>query len=123
MLRCPYCDRLAVLLSGVDVYPHRPDLDDRLFWVCRVCDAWVGCHPGTARPMGTLANESLRRSRRSAHAAFDPLWRSGVMTRKQAYTWLAGALNVAIEDCHIGMFGASKCRRVVKVSQEYLQAR
>ncbi len=110
---CPYCNTPAALRDGMAVYPHRPDLKHKHFWVCNDCDAWVGCHPGTNRPLGRLANGALRRAKMAAHAAFDPLWKSGAMRRKQAYTWLAGKLGIAVENCHIGMFDEADCQRVI----------
>ena len=37
--------------------------------------------------MGSLANAELRRKRIQAHAAFDRLWESGLMSKKQAYVF------------------------------------
>lgn len=119
---CPYCHRPAELVTGVDIYTHRPDLIDKLFWRCRPCDAWVGCHPkhpgrnptGTA-PLGRLANAELRRWKQRAHVAFDPLWRSGQMSRKDAYRWLRQALGVSAANCHIGMMDVDACKAVIAV--------
>ena len=93
---CSYCGAAATLVTGARLYAHRPELAGRSFWECAACQAWVGCHtprgdddPDCPRPLGTLADASLRRWRNSAHALFDPIWRSGSMSRGQAYTWLA----------------------------------
>lgn len=78
---CDYCGRPARLVGGAEVYPHRPDLSSKRFWLCRPCDAWVGCHPkaeprrgglgdGTV-PLGRLANADLRRAKQRAHAAVE----------------------------------------------------
>jgi hypothetical protein len=98
----------------VDVYPDRPELAARLFWVCWPCDAWVSCRSGDAnhQPLGSLANEELRLARRSAHAAFDPLWKDGEMTREAAYEWLAHAMRMPRMNCHIGAMDAEECQRV-----------
>lgn len=69
---------------------------------------------GTA-PLGRMANASLRRLKQEAHAAFDPLWRSGDMTRAQAYSWLAQHLGVSDNNCHIGMMDEDGCRAVVHI--------
>jgi hypothetical protein len=65
--------------------------------------------------MGRLANPELRRAKSAAHAAFDPLWKSRKMGRKQAYAWLARELGISVANCHIGMFDVDACRSVVKV--------
>lgn len=111
-VECNYCGGPAELHGGPAVYPDRKDLQDRCFWVCWNCRAWVGCHSGTDRPFGGLANDELRHARISAHASFDPLWEQGRMTRRDAYAWLAKALGIPKEQCHIGMLCLADCRRV-----------
>lgn len=113
---CPYCGNKATMKTGVDIYPHRCDLRHLRFWACTPCAAWVGCH-ATGVPLGSLANASLRACRASAHAAFDPLWKTGVIPgRSAAYAWLADQLGVAIQHCHIAMFDEAQCKQVVEVA-------
>lgn len=117
---CPYCNNEAQLVGGDAIYPHRPDLHSLRFWKCTPCDAWVGCHAGTERPLGRLANAELRRAKMEAHAAFDPLWKSGQMKRKDAYGWLTTQLGIKRHDCHIGAFDVETCLRVVEVCKSAL---
>lgn len=120
---CPYCDEPAVLVPGIVVYPRRPDLARKPVWRCRPCDAWVGCHDGTERPLGRLANAELRQAKQAAHAAFDPLWkrkmeRDGVSKTKArgaGYRWLAEQLGIEARRCHIGKMSVEECRRVVEI--------
>lgn len=114
-LLCPYCASKPELVGGDVVYPHRHDLYAKWFYLCRPCDAYVGCHPGTTKPLGRLANAELRKAKNAAHAAFDPLWKDGKRKRKEAYAWLATQIGVAGKNCHIGMFDVETCRRVVEV--------
>jgi hypothetical protein len=124
---CPYCGQPAKLVGGDAIYPHRSDLFDLAFWQCAPCDAYVGCHKkgvtflmnkrqvrsdGTI-PLGRLANAQLRKAKSAAHAAFDPLWKSGRMTRREAYAWLATTLGISSDNCHIGMMDADACQAVV----------
>ena len=115
-VRCD-CGRECRLVFGREIYPHRMDLFSRKFWKCDSCAAWVGCHPGGTRPLGRPANAALRKQRQSVHAAFDPLWKSGTMTRTAAYSKLAEGLGVAKQNCHIGMFDAAQCERALVVVQ------
>jgi hypothetical protein len=115
MVQCNYCGASAELVSGIVVYPHRPDLYHRQFWRCKPCEAYVSCHDGTTHPMGRLANPELRAAKIRAHAAFDPLWRARGWKRNAAYRWLAHELGIAREACHIGMFDLELCRRVAVV--------
>lgn len=112
---CPYCHEPAPLVTGREVYPHRPDLFAMSFYACLPCDARVGCHPGTTKPLGRLANAEGRKLKMAAHAAFDPIWKDGKRKRKDAYRWLADELGIEVNRCHIGYFNEDECRRVVAV--------
>lgn len=107
------------MVSGNVIYPHRSDLFYKRFWLCAPCDAYVGCHEGTERPLGRLANAELRRAKMAAHAVFDPLWRNGHMKRSQAYGWLADQLGIPCTECHIGEFDVDRCRLVVALCNFY----
>lgn len=90
-------------------------------WVCSnypKCDAYVGCHKGTTIPLGRLANEKLRALKKEAHRQFDPLWKSGLMSRKNAYKWLATMLRIPIEDCHIGLFDIKMCQKTINLCKK-----
>lgn len=110
---CDYCKNPAERVTGKEVYPHRPDLAGKIIYRCVPCDAWVGCHPGSAVPLGRLADRHLRKWKMTAHAHFDPMWKKGKMRRAQAYAWLAEALGIKATDCHIGMFDVEMCKAVV----------
>ena len=69
------------------------------------CDAYVRVQPGTAIPLGTLANGELRALRRETHHYFDQLYTSGRMTKQEAYRWLANFLQAPQSQAHIGYLG------------------
>lgn len=106
---CPYCSAPTALVGGDVIYPHRTDLAEKKFWICYPCDAYVGCHPGTERPLGTPAKAVLRGMRSRVHAALDPLWRTGKMRRNEVYAQLATEMGIPPEKCHVGMFDADQC--------------
>ena len=124
---CPYCGQNAETCEGTFIYPHRPDLYLKKFWVCQGCDAWVGCHEGTETPLGRLANAELRKAKGNAHAAFDRLWKAKMRrdkckkheARGAAYRWLSQQLGTSPEETHIGMFDVALCKRVVEVCKPY----
>lgn len=124
---CPYCGQDAALVSGDVVYPNRADLGDKRFWRCADCSAWVGCHPGTDRPLGRLADADLRAAKQRAHASFDPLWQTKMRrertgkgeARGAGYIWLANQLGIAFAECHIGMFDVATCDRVVAICKPF----
>lgn len=65
--------------------------------------------------MGRLADAHLRAAKQRAHKNFDPLWKSGKMTRREAYKWLASNMGISEEECHIGMFSEAQCSQVVNI--------
>lgn len=105
---CSECSGAGKLTDGRTIYPHRPDLYAKAFYRCD-CGAYVGCHPGTKRALGTPAGPETRRARSAAHAAFDPLWKSGRMKRSAAYRALAERLNIPAAHCHISWMDAATC--------------
>lgn len=129
-ITCDYCRQPAPLVTGRELYPHRPDLWEKNFYRCAPCDAHVGCHPpedsprggmgdGTV-PLGRLANAELRRLKSAAHASFDPLWQGSRMRRRDAYLWLAQELGIEPHECHIGMFDEDQCRRAIAAVHRYV---
>lgn len=118
LLKCPYCGNDAELTAGYKVYPHRPDLAGLKIWACFPCDAWVGTHKNSQdhKPLGRMANAELRKAKMAAHAAFDPWWKSGQMTRHAAYKRLSELMGLDPKDTHIGMFDVEQCKSVVLLS-------
>lgn len=126
---CAYCGAPAQLLADSSRIYHGRDFGP--VWRCDPCEAHVGCHPGTVKPLGRLANAELRQAKAAAHAAFDPLWRAKIArtgcaksrARGAGYAWLAAQMGVEVRDCHIGMFDVAQCVRVVEVCRAARKAR
>ena len=49
----------------------------------------------------------------AVHRVFDPLWKSGRMTRSEAYAALSAALGISSANCHVGMFDVDHCKAAV----------
>ena len=114
-VKCDYCHRDAKRVGAEKIYPHRRDLIGKWFWECEPCGAYVGCHPGTTNALGRLANAELRRAKQGVHRVLDPLWKSKKMCRSEAYALLAKGLNIAPQNCHVGMFDVHTCEAAVNV--------
>jgi len=114
---CQHCGCEAALVGGKEIYPHRPDLYYKSFYLCQ-CGAYVGTHPGTTNPLGRPSNAELRKAKAAAHAVFDPIWQSREMGRKAAYRWLGEQLGIPASEVHIGWFDLQMCARVLKVCLE-----
>jgi hypothetical protein len=125
---CPYCQQPAIFRpDSVRIYGH----DYGPLWECTACAAWVGVHRETGRPLGRLADSSLRSWKRRTHLVFDGLWRDAQgaypeirsvrhierIARTRAYLWLADQLRVPADACHIGAFDIDGCRVVIATIQ------
>jgi len=114
---CPYCNIKAKKVGGKVIYPRRPDLYHHKFYLCKKCGARVGINKVTGKPLGTLANYELRIDRMNAHKCFDKLWKSKKYSRSEAYEYLASAMGISTDKCHIGMFNSSQCEEVIKITR------
>lgn len=88
------------------------DNEDRIIYGCQP----LGCRGIPRRPIyGTPAEpgSDLAKARIAAHAAFDPLWQSGRMTRSRAYSKLAWRLGIPKHQAHMQMFDKAMCERVI----------
>ena len=65
---CRYCGGVVRLAPAAEVYgvaaARRLGIEREKFYQCQNCNARVGCHKGTTRPLGNLANETLRLKRK-----------------------------------------------------------
>lgn len=100
--------------SRHDVALHRTQTRYGGRWSCPALGCTVVAWEGQT---STPADQETRDARRAAHDAFDPLWRSGRMRRREAYARLAKFLGISKARCHIGMFGLDRCKQVLKFVQ------
>ena len=119
-LKC-HCGRPAVLRSAEGICKtHRPGA---MVYVCSdypACNSFVMAHPNTLAPMGSLAGPELRRLRYEAHQEFDRLYKTGLMTRNEAYRWLSYIVQAPMSHAHIGHLGEYYCRMVIRESRKLL---
>lgn len=118
---CRYCGSPVVFTSNAEIYGK--EYGNGKCYLCRNCRAFVGVHTGTETPLGTLANEELRRYRKAAHFWFDKIWKkpTRITTRYKAYEWLSNELGLPREKTHIGMFEKDQCEQAIKIAQRILQ--
>jgi ssDNA-binding Zn-finger/Zn-ribbon topoisomerase 1 len=84
------------------------------------CRGTHGAHPDGS-PMGTPGDTLTREARMRAHEIFDQLWKTGKMSRDDAYKWLAQKLGMTKETAHIGRFDVKTCERVIKHAKARLK--
>ena len=54
---------------------------------------------------------------RKAHAVFDPIWKSGIIERGLAYSWLARELGIEYADCHFSEMSVPQLKRAIGVCE------
>ena len=107
---CPYCGKKAKLIDSAELYGRSYGYG----YYCKEDDAYVGCHPGTKKPLGIPADNTTRQMRKEAHNAFNALWHGGWFSnRTEAYGWLASKLDIPYAAAHIGSFDVEMCRKVI----------
>ena len=109
---CPYCQREVQKVKSKDVYGYT---GYGTVYICYPCNAYVGSHKATRKPLGTVAKIGRRNARRRAHTVFDPIWKNGISTRFEAYKWLAEKLEIELKICHIGYFDEVQCDKIVQI--------
>lgn len=111
---CPYCQ------GDVDISHHRYIYNGRSFgkwpWVYACddfedCGAYVGMHPFTDIPLGTLADAKTRKARKECKASFNDYLAVTNKTRSEAYSTLAAEMEIDEHNCHFGWFTAEQCEK------------
>lgn len=112
---CRYCGSEVVFTSNAEIYGK--EYGNGKCFLCRNCRAYVGVHTETLTPLGTLANDELRKWRNKAHNEFDKLWKGNtrIMTRHNAYGWLAKQMNLTRDETHIALFEIEQCKKVLEL--------
>jgi hypothetical protein len=109
---CHLCGSDAVRIGEHrEVYGGRQYGEWPYVYLCEGCGSYVGLHPFTAIPLGALADADMRRARKDCKAPFQWLVEECVMTRTEAYEWLAGELGIPVDECHFGWFDVETCHK------------
>lgn len=117
---CPHCGGAVERVSNSVIY--RKEYGPWPFayrCVVDACDSYVGLHPKTDIPLGTLANKAMRAARKQAKAMLAPMWEVDGMDKTAVYSWLARKMGITdVNHCHIGWMGIEECKRVVEICIE-----
>lgn len=118
---CRYCNGAVDLVDNSEIYNGRSYGDWPYAYLCSCCRAYVGLHPDTDLPLGTLADKPTREARNATKKTFETIWRDQYMSRAEAYAWLAGKLGISVADCHFGLFEPAQCKLAEQFSVAYLR--
>jgi len=108
---CTYCLNQAEWVENKEIYGKNYG-KSFMVWLCKPCDAYVGCHNNTKTPLGTLANRKTRDWRKKAHAIFDPIWKNKHIKRDRAYGFLRRRLG---HEIHIGESDVNTCKIIIEL--------
>ena len=73
---CDFCGNEAEWVENKEVYGRNYG-KSVMIWLCKPCDAYVGCHNNTMKSLGTIANKETREWRQRAHKIYDTFWDRG----------------------------------------------
>ncbi len=113
---CPYCNNEAPWVENKELYGKNYG-KSYMMYLCKPCNAYVGCHENTRKPLGTMTNSEGREWRKKAHAAIDPLWKSKQMSRNDVYTCLKVALG---KEIHVGESDVEQCKRIIEIAESII---
>lgn len=113
----PICPCGAPMVLRTTRKYRRPNGDDTVFWGCSMYPACLHTHGAhrNGKPLGIPANRRTRGARYRLHREFDQFWKSGAMSRRQAYGALAGLMGMTEDECHIGRFDLQQCERAIEL--------
>lgn len=123
--KCPYCGAEIFLKENDFIYKKR--INKGYVYVCGnypQCNSYVGTH-SDKKPLGRLANKSLRNYKKTAHLYFDTIWRykknvlKDYKARGKAYKWLASVMSKKAKDAHIGHFNEEETKKVIDICKPY----
>jgi len=107
-----YCNNKEIYGQSYGAWP--------MVWLCRQCNAYVGCHKNSITPLGTLANAETRDWRKRAKEPFLELVATRFNNnRTTAYKWLAEQMGIDSAECHFGMFNVERCKLALAVVTEH----
>ena len=112
-MKCPYCNNEAQWTENKEIYGKNYGRS-YMVYLCKPCDAYVGCHNNTRKPLGTMANKETRLWRNKAHVVFDPMWKMGVLSRDEAYKRLSKKMG---KETHIAESDVETCKKIVEICQ------
>lgn len=103
---CPACRGTVELVNNARIYGGRSYGGWPYAYICSPCDRYVGLHPHTDLPLGTLADKETRESRKRNKRDFFVLLKRSKMSRARLYQHLADVMGIPVEECHWGLFTA-----------------
>lgn len=116
---CRYCKGEVVLVPNEQVY-GKPYGNWPYMYICISCEAYVGLHPHTDLPLGTMADKPLRMARKIHKKFFQQLLETWDKSRGQLYKWLADQMEIDSKQCHWSLFELADCAKAGDICRKQL---
>lgn len=117
---CNVCQSSRVIYTENKILYKQNVGDWPMCYYCLGCRASVSCHDGTNIPKGLLANREVKAYRTLAHEAFDKIWMQRIMTRFEAYQWLADKLGLPVEKASISQLSKENLIKAIELSNNFI---
>lgn len=118
---CDICSSNSIVSCTNDkVYSSKKYGEWPWIYMCNDCKSYVGMHPFTNIPLGSLANYELRMLRTQSKKVFYEYMDSTGISRTQAYVNLAKAMKMTVNECHFGWFKEDDCKRAIVALRELI---
>lgn len=121
--KCPHCGGQVGIKKNSVVYNGRTYGEWPWVYMCLNrghCDSYVGMHPFTNIPLGTLANPEIRESRKKVKNIFYAYLDKADVSRSKGYQQLAAMMDIDKSECHFGWFDVDACDKAEKALNEMM---
>lgn len=108
-VKCNCCGSTCVFLVPNEEIYGKSYGDWPYAYFCDDCGAYVGVHPNTDIPLGTMADKELREARKKAKSAWQSACKMLGLDRAKGYAWLAKQMGIEASECHFGWFDVHRC--------------
>lgn len=108
---CPSCNKEAPWVENKEKYGKNYG-KSYMCYFCKECEYYVGCHNNTRAPLGTMISKEHCKYRKAVHNKIDPIWREGILTRKEVYQKISKQLGYTY---HTGEADIETCKKVLEL--------
>ncbi|GAA0353567.1 DUF3268 family zinc-finger domain-containing protein [Morganella psychrotolerans] len=117
---CHYCSGNVAVASNDCIYGREYGVWPWVY-LCGSCGAYVGLHPFTAIPLGSLADYETREARKHSKRYFSNLLTVRNLKRSDGYKIMADEMGIDRSKCHFGMFDIEMCNRAADACERLLK--
>lgn len=107
---CCHCSGNILIVNNSSIYGKEYG-EWPWAYLCESCGAYVGMHPFTNIPLGTLATKAIREARKSCKPYFTRMFNVKKIPRSEGYKLLAAELGIDTTLCHFGLFDVDMCQK------------